>query len=166
VSAGTGPPGPDGPPDPDQPGRNGEDGPGEQVGSVADEAAKLFGALSDWARDHGSDLSGGLSGLASQAAASARDVNEHVNERFATGSAECAYCPICRTVHAVRSASPEVRGHLTVAAASLMQAAAGLLATAASDEQRARAASGDGFEHIDLEDDPDEPDDEPDEDDR
>jgi hypothetical protein len=130
------------------------DGPGagasdEEIGSVADEAAKLFGALSEWARDHGADLGQGLSGLASHAATSAREVNEHL----ATGSAECTYCPICRTVHAFRQASPEVRSHLTVAAASLMQAAAGLLATAVPDEHRAAAARGDGVEHIDLDED-------------
>ena len=122
-----------------------------QVGSAAEEAAKLFGALSDWARDHGSDLSTGLSGLAGHAAAAARDVNDHV----ATGSAECQYCPICRTVHAVRQASPEVRTHLAVAASSLMQAAAGILATAVPDEARAAAARGDGVEPIDLDADPD-----------
>ena len=32
------------------------EGDGPEVGSAAEEAAKLFGALSDWARDHGSDL--------------------------------------------------------------------------------------------------------------
>jgi hypothetical protein len=126
----------------------GPEGP-DEVGSVADEAAKLFGALSEWARDHGSDLGQGLSGLAAQAATSAREVNEHV----ATGSSECTYCPICRTVHLVRQTSPEVRTHLAVAAASLMQAAAGILAAAAPDEQRAAAARGDGVEHIDLDDD-------------
>lgn len=126
------------------------DDPDEQVGSVADEAVKLFGALSDWAKDHGSDLGEGLSGLAAHAAASARDLDEHI----ATGSAECTYCPICRTVHAVRQTSPEVRAHLTVAAASLMQAAAGLLATAVPDDARAASARGDGIEHIDLDDDP------------
>lgn len=122
------------------------DGPEESVGSVGDEAAKLLGALSDWARDHGSDLGQGLSGLAAHAAESARDANAH----FATGSEECLYCPVCRTVHAVRQASPEVRSHLAVAAASLMQAAAGILATAVPDEGRAAAARGDGVEHIDL----------------
>ena len=121
----------------------------DEVGSVADEAAKLFGALSDWAKDHGTDLGQGLSGLASHAAASARDVDEHI----ATGSAECTYCPICRTVHAVRQTSPEVRAHLAVAAASLMQAAAGILATAVPDEDRSTSAR-DGIEHIDLDDDP------------
>ena len=37
--------------------------PGEQVGSVSEEAAKLFGALSDWARDHGPDLGDAGDGL-------------------------------------------------------------------------------------------------------
>jgi hypothetical protein len=117
---------------------------------VADEAAKLFGALSGWAKDHGSDLGEGLSGLAAQAASSARDIDEHL----ATGSAECTYCPICRTVHAVRQTSPEVRAHLAVAAASLMQAAAGILATAVPDEGRPTSARSDGIEHIDLDDEP------------
>ena len=121
-------------------------GPDEQIGSVADEAAKLFGALSDWARDHGPDLGNGLSDLASQAAASAQDVNEHI----ATGADECTYCPICRTVHVVRLASPEVRTHLALAAANLMQAAAGVLAAASQDGSRAGSARGDAVEHIDL----------------
>jgi len=122
------------------------DGSDEEVGSVADEAVKLIGALSEWAREHGSDLGQGLSGLASQAAASAQEVNEHI----ATGSAECTYCPICRTVHVVRLASPEVRSHLAVAAASLMQAAAGILAAAAADDDPTGTARGNGVEHIDL----------------
>lgn len=129
-------------------GGEGRDSHEEPIGSAAEEAAKLFGALSDWAKDHGTDLSAGLSGLASHAAEAAREVNDHV----ATGSADCTYCPICRTVHLVRQTSPEVRAHLAVAAASLMQAAAGILATAVPDEARAAAARGDGVEHIDLDD--------------
>src|SRR4051812_48105364 len=81
----------------------------EPVGSVGDEAAKLLGALADWAGDHLHD--------------SAQEVNEHL----ATGDAECLYCPICRTVHAVRGASPEVRAQLAAAASTFLQAAAGLL---------------------------------------
>jgi hypothetical protein len=99
-------------------------GPEEQVGSVADEAAKLFGALSDWARD--------------------------ANEHIATGAEECTYCPICRTVHVVRLASPEVRTHLAMAAANLMQAAAGILSAVSSDETHSGGARSDGMEHIDL----------------
>ncbi len=124
--------------------------PPESVGSVGEEAAKLLGALSDWARDQGSDVGEGLSGLASQAAASLQDVNEHL----ATGSAECTYCPVCRTVHAVRQTSPEVRAHLTQAASSLLHAAAGFLATLPQPDGPGRAP---GVERIDLDDDDAEP---------
>ena len=121
-------------------------GPNDEIGSVADEAAKLFGALSEWARDHGPDLGHGLSGLAAQAATAAGEVNDHI----ATGAEECTYCPICRTVHVVRLASPEVRTHLAMAAANLMQAAAGILAAAGSDDARGGSGRGGSVEHIDL----------------
>jgi hypothetical protein len=104
-----------------------EQGPGtppDDIGSVAEEATKLLGAVADWARDHGSDLGAGVAALADQAAASAHELNAHI----ATDDPECRYCPVCRTVHAVRSASPEVRAQLTTAASSFLQAAAGLLA--------------------------------------
>ena len=127
----------------DQDGAGGADG----VGSVGEEAAKLFSALSDAAREQGSEVGSGLAGLASYAAGALRDVDRHV----ATGDAECTYCPICRTVHAIRQTSPEVRDHLVSAASSLVQAAAGLLATAVPEQHRTRA---EGVERIDL----DEPD--------
>ena len=133
-----------GPQDPDQPvGDPSGTGDPEDVGSVGEEAAKLFGALSDLARGHGGDLGAGLSGFAAQAADRAREVDEHL----ATGSAECTYCPVCRAVHVVRQTSPEVRAHLAVAASSLLQAAAGLLATAVPEEARDR---GRPVERIDL----------------
>jgi hypothetical protein len=126
------------------PPEGGTDGPA--VGNVGEEAAKLLGALSDWARDQGSDVGQGLGGLASQAAASMQGINDHI----ATGSTECTYCPICRTVHAVRETSPEVRAHLAQAASSLLQAAAGLLATIPPPESSGRMP---GVERIDLDDD-------------
>jgi hypothetical protein len=98
----------------------------DDIGTVAEEAAKLLGALSSWARD----------------------VDEHV----ATGAAECTYCPVCRTVHVLRQTSPEVRAHLTTAATSLVKAAAGLLATAVPDDRREPG----GVQHIDLDEDTDE----------
>ena len=106
--------------------------PSDNVGSVSDEALKLIGALSGWAREHGSDFGHGL--------------NEHLAESLATGSAECTWCPVCRTVHAVRQTSPEVRAHLVSAAGSLIQAASGFLTTAVPPEGR----PGGGVEHIDL----------------
>ena len=117
----------------------------DPTGSVSEEALKLFGALSDWARDHGTDLGHGLSGLADQAAHAVQEVGDHVD----TGAAECAWCPICRTVHVVRQASPEVRAHLASAASSLLQAAAGVLATAAAGDTSAEGR-GVAVEHIDL----------------
>ncbi len=116
----------------------------ERVGSVGDEAAKLLGALSDWARDQGTDVGQGLGGLAGHAAASVREMNEHL----ATGSAECTFCPICRTVHVVRQTSPEVRAHLVRGASSFLQAAAGLLATLPPPDAASRR--GTAVEKIDL----------------
>ncbi len=156
---------------PQGPSDGSEEQPGEPVGSVGEEAAKLFGALSDWAKESGptaglgaqlasglgsglgDSLAESLSGFADQAAATVSDINAHL----ATGSAECTYCPLCRTVHAVRQTSPEVKAHLVGAASSLLQAMTGLLATLPpprSDEQ-----PGGGVERIDLDDDPESSDD-------
>ncbi|EON23336.1 MULTISPECIES: hypothetical protein [Nocardioides] len=121
-----------------------EDGRGAEVGSLAEEAAKLFGALNGWAREQGSGLGDTVTGLSEHAAAAAHDINDHL----ATGSAECTVCPVCRAVHAVRQLSPEVKAHLTTAAASLAQAAAGILATATPPAGSDRG----GVEHIDLDD--------------
>ena len=118
----------------------------DEIGSVAQEATKLLGAVAEWARDHGSDLGAGVAALADQAANSARDVAGHI----ATDDPECRFCPVCRTVHAVRTASPEVRAQLTTAASSFLAAAAGMLASGGS------AASAPSVERIDLDtDDPD-----------
>jgi hypothetical protein len=124
---------------------------GEQpeVGSVGEEAAKLFGALSTWARETG----GGDLGAA--ASAFAGEVNDHV----ATGAEECRWCPVCRAVHAVRELNPEVRAHLTSAASSLLQAASEVLASLPQPGRERTAGAGEesGFEKIDLDGDADEP---------
>lgn len=73
-----------------------------QVGSAAEEAARLFAAVEDWARNRASGLldSGHL----------------------ATGSAECQVCPLCQAVGAVRHVRPEAVEHLLDAAASFVAA--------------------------------------------
>jgi hypothetical protein len=101
------------------------------VGSLGSEAVKLLGVLADWAGDHTADADGHL----------------------ATGSAECLYCPICRTVHAVRQASPEVRTQLTTAASALLQAAAGLLAAVGDAEPQPTRVQHIDLDDIDLEED-------------
>lgn len=73
-----------------------------EVGSAADEAAKLFSALEDWARKK----------------------TGHVldEDRIATGSAECQLCPVCQGIGAARHVRPEAVEHLLDAAASLVAA--------------------------------------------
>ena len=100
---------------------SGTDGP-DPVGSVAEEAAKLFGALSGWAREQGDGVSAMAGGLAGS-------MTEELHEHLANGSPECAWCPVCRTVAAVRQTSPEVKAHLASAASSFMLAVSGMMAT-------------------------------------
>jgi hypothetical protein len=109
----------------------------EPVGSVAEEAAKLLGALSGWAREHGE-------GASAMADSLVGELHDHI----ATGAPECSWCPMCRTVAAIRQTSPEVRAHLTSAASSLMLAVSGMMATSPGDRDRT-------VERIDLDDDSD-----------
>ena len=109
------------------------DATGEPVGSVGDEAAKLFGALADWAKDSST-------GWAAQ-----------VDGHLATGAAECQYCPICRTVHVLREASPEVRTQLVTAASTFLQAAAGILGSIGAEPGAGERPSP--VQRIDLDDD-------------
>ncbi|CAN5614775.1 hypothetical protein BH11ACT8_BH11ACT8_06510 [soil metagenome] len=147
--------GPDGDPTAGAPG-------GAEVGSVGEEAAKLLGALSDWAKDSGGDLGSGLGtglgqslrGLAGQAASTMSGISAHID----TGAPECTYCPICRTVHVIRTTSPEVKAHLASAASSFLQALVGVLATLPPPQG---AGSGSDFERIDLDADDDGPTDGP-----
>jgi hypothetical protein len=111
----------------------------ESVGSAADEAAKLLGALADWARGRGE----GLGDLADTLGNLAHEVDGHV----ATGAEECRWCPVCRGIQVVRSASPEVREHLATAVTSLAHAATAYLTTATPDRRDP------GVQHIDLTDD-------------
>ncbi len=106
----------------------------EPVGSVGEEAAKLLGALQEWAKESGSDYANAAAGAAAGAASSLGAVNEHI----ATGGKECRYCPICQMISAVRETSPEVKQHLASAATSLMQAVAGVMATHVPDGPKDR----------------------------
>ena len=117
------------------------------VGSVGDEAVKLLQALQEWAKESGQEYAGS----AGAAAAGAGGLLQTVNEHIATGGQDCTYCPVCRMISAVRATSPEVKQHLTTAASSLLQAAAGVMATRAADGASAR--SEEPVERIDLSDD-------------
>lgn len=116
---------------------------GPEVGTVAEEAAQLFAALGGWAKRQGGDYAG----AATSAAGTAEDMARSFGEHIATGTEECRYCPVCQAISLVRATSPEVKAHLLVAANSLVQAAAGLLAT-----QTPADPSGPRVQKIDLED--------------
>ncbi len=75
-------------------------------------------------------------------------LSEALEENLATDDPECRWCPVCRTVHAARLLSPEVKAHLGAAASSLVQAAASLMATPPPSGRRR------DVETIDLDDDP------------
>lgn len=108
---------------------------GERTGSVGEEAVKLLQALQDWARDGAGD---------------ATDATAHrINEHLATGGPDCRYCPLCQVIAAVRGTSPEVRGHLTAAATSLLHAVGAVLATPVPDRGAGRR---DPVQKIDLDD--------------
>lgn len=93
----------------------------EPVGSAADEAARLFAAVQDWAR--------------------ARFDHEHL----ATGSVECQVCPVCQGIAALRQVRPETVEHLLDAAASLVAALKSTMPAAPPDGPPAG-----GVQHIDV----------------
>lgn len=125
----------------------GHENPGhENIGSVGEEATKLLGALGDWAKAQSGGHAENVAGLASDLNDRIRDIDQHL----ATDAEECRYCPVCRVIHVVRSASPEVRDNLMLAATSMMHAAAAFLATQTPTRERPG-----GVEHIDLDDEED-----------
>lgn len=111
----------------------------DPVGSIAEEATKLLGALQGWAADSAGDTATGAAGLL-------RDLNEHV----ATGGADCRFCPLCQVISAVRETSPEVKEHLASATTSLLHAATGVLQARAG--QHRDSGRRDPVERIDLDD--------------
>jgi hypothetical protein len=84
----------------------------QPVGTLAEEAAKLFSALQGWAAEHGAPDDGVY--------VEDHEAGQHI-------SAECRYCPLCNLARFARAASPEVREHLTSAALSMTLAVKGLL---------------------------------------
>lgn len=98
----------------------------DDVGSVAEEAAKLIGSLTEWSRRH---AEGDVSGSDPEAAAEA-----------------CARCPVCRAGAWLRHLNPEARAHLGAAGASLAAAMASILAPPIPDSR------GDQVERIVVDD--------------
>jgi len=86
----------------------------EQVGTAADEAARLFGAMQDWAR------------------------SRFDSEHLATGGAECQVCPVCQGIALLRQVKPETAEHLLDAAASFVAAMRSAVASPTSSSASSR----------------------------
>lgn len=105
------------------------------VGGLGEEAVRLLKALQDWTRDSSGGAAMPTGGLLT-------DLDEHI----ATDGKDCQYCPVCHLIAAVRTTSPEVKHHLSVAASSLLQAAAHVLTASPTG----RGTDKDPVERIDL----------------
>lgn len=102
-------------------------GPGaSSPGPLADEAARLVEALSDWARTHVGDLPGAVS--------------SHVG-----GSVECKLCPFCQMLGVLRATRPETFVHLLEASTALTAALKSVVESAGSGR-----GGPSGVERIDL----------------
>lgn len=97
------------------------------MGSAAEEAAKLFTALEDWARQKAGHLLD----------------EEHV----ATGSPECQVCPVCQGIGVLRHVRPEAVEHLLDAVASFVAALKTAVATPTSEGAARRTPP---VQHIDV----------------
>lgn len=95
----------------------------EQLGSAAEEAAKLLATLQEKAQEW----------------ARARFDGEHL----ATGSVECQVCPLCQAVAALRQVRPETVQHL-------LDAGAALVAALSSAVPRSAPAPDSPVQHIDV----------------
>ena len=117
----------------------------EPVGSLAEEAAKLFAAVQGWAASK--DLAGGAAAADEAADDADGDApgQQHVHGADSL-TGECRYCPICQVVRYTRATSPEVRDHLASAAVSMTLAIRGLL----ENVERERSSRSEPVEKIDL----------------
>jgi uncharacterized protein DUF5304 len=106
--------------------------PADGVGSVAEEATRLFTAFESWVRD--------AAGGASTAFAAA-------DSHIATGAAECQLCPVCRLLTLLRGTRPEVFEHLTDATASMLAA---LRAAVDAHEHAWASRRPSPVQHIDI----------------
>jgi hypothetical protein len=105
---------------------------GGGTGSAAQEAARLFEAVQEWAR---------------RASTDGRTMGESWSEHIATGAPECRLCPICQLVGLLRDTRPEVAMHLADAVGSTLAALRSALLAHEQDWTARRAA---GVERIDI----------------
>jgi hypothetical protein len=131
----------------------------EPVGSVAEEAAKLFAVLQQAAADaRGADHSAGRAAddrprrehdvpehdvpaddVPADGVRADDGAGEHEHGTARCGGPECQWCPICQLISRVRNTSPETVEHLATAAAGVLGSVRSLLEAAAESARQARA---------------------------
>jgi hypothetical protein len=121
----------------------------EPVGSVAEEAAKLFAVLQQAAAeakagDHPTQTqpepeAAGDAGEESPEPAEAESAGAADGVRDGHGGAECQWCPLCQLIAKVRGTSPETIEQLSTAAAGVLGSVRSLLEAAAEAARQARA---------------------------
>ncbi|MFI7066953.1 hypothetical protein ACIBL3_38555 [Kribbella sp. NPDC050124] len=92
----------------------------DPIGSVAEEAAKLFAVLQNAA-----DITG----------TAEAPVNEQHEHKLGP---DCQWCPVCQLIHKVRTTSPETIEQLSTAAAHVLGSVRSLLEAAAETARQAR----------------------------
>ncbi|RZT26722.1 hypothetical protein EV649_0469 [Kribbella sp. VKM Ac-2569] len=121
------------------------------VGSVAEEAAKLFAVLQN---------------AAHEAPPAADEAADHEHKL----GPDCVWCPVCQLIHRVRNTSPETIEQLSTAAAHVLGSLRSLLEAAAdaarqtredaasrsspSDEEPAQESTRSRVDRIDVSEDP------------
>ncbi|MET8279071.1 hypothetical protein [Micromonospora sp. NPDC005174] len=121
---------------------------GTDPGSAREEAERLVATLLAGARLASAGAAGGafgplggvLAGVLGHSAAPGGDAR--ATGGFATGSAECCVCPVCRGIAALRDPSPEFAERLATGAGDLAAGVASLLRAFAPPESSAATAPG------------------------
>jgi hypothetical protein len=132
----------------------------EPVGSVGEEAAKLFAVLQQAAADaRGADHAAGSAAddrprrehdvpaddvptddvAADGVRADDGGAGKHEHGTARSGGPECQWCPICQLISRMRNTSPETVEQLATAAAGVLGSVRSLLEAAAESARQARA---------------------------
>lgn len=112
----------------------------EPVGTVAEEAAKLFAVLQQAARQQDPAPPPPEEPGADEPAGPGPGVTDEQGRGTARcGAAECQWCPVCQVIAKIRHTSPETIEQLSMAAAGVLGSVRSLLEAAADAARQARA---------------------------
>jgi hypothetical protein len=103
----------------------------EPVGSVAEEAAKLFAVLQQAAAD---PAAAGTTPPPEEPVDAAASAAEHAHKL----GPDCVWCPVCQVINKVRNTSPETIEQLSTAAAHVLGSVRSLLEAAAEAARQSR----------------------------